>query len=94
MGATDIPRERTMFVIPPAAERSSLATTIATYACLAGTSIELIDARATSIAAAEVREGMSGTKRRRTFEGRCVAIIVSIAPNLFTSLEATMPEAP
>lgn len=36
---TDEPMDRTMFVMPPAAERSSGATTTATYAWRAGTSI-------------------------------------------------------
>ena len=43
-----------------------------TYAWRAGTSIWLIEKRATSSAAADAELGISGTPASSTFDGRCV----------------------
>ena len=53
---------------------------MATYAWRAGTSICEMEKRATSMAAAAAPPGMSGTASKRMLDGRCEAIIVSMAP--------------
>lgn len=71
-GANDTPIVLAELVTPFTAERSADGTTVATYACLAGTSIWLIENRANSIPTAVASDGMRGTSNSKTFEGRCV----------------------
>lgn len=88
------PTVLTMFVIPFAALLSLEDTTIETYVCLAGTSIWEIQNLNISNATAAVLLPVREIKIRRMLEGRCVKIIVAIAPILDTRTEETKPLIP
>lgn len=93
-GEIEAPIERAIEVIPDAADLSSLLTAIIVYVCRVGTSIcEMLNLKR-SIAIAVVRFGISGTKRSKIFDGRCVKTIVFIRPSLPAILIAYKDERP
>ena len=66
--------------MPPAALRSSLATSVATYAWRAGTSICEMEKRSTSTPIASGADGIRGTSMSSTLDGRWVKTITPTAP--------------
>src|SRR5438477_4621334 len=65
------PIERATPVTPEAAERSSGRTTAMVYDCRVGTSICEILKRTKRTRMASDSDGISGTRRRRMFDGKC-----------------------
>ena len=93
-GLIEAPIVRATPVIPPAADRSAGVTTVRTYDCLAGTSIWLMLNLRSRTATASGNVGISGTRIKRTFDGRCVKTIVLIKPNREARREATNADKP
>jgi hypothetical protein len=81
-------------VIPAVADRSSGRTIAIVYDCLVGTSIWLMLNRARRIRIASSRFGMSGTRIRRIFDGKCVKTIVLTMPIRAASRDASRAEIP
>ncbi len=88
------PTDRAMFVIPLAADLSPLLTINATYVCLAGTSIWLIQNLHTNRIIATEEFGAKGINSKKTLEGRWVNIIVARAPILSTIFDERIPLIP
>src|ERR1700674_1535585 len=76
MGEIAAPTERATPVTPAAAERSSGLTTATVYDWRAGTSICEMENRSQSIAVANDRFGMSGTRISNKLEGTWLKTIV------------------